>query len=72
MKYYISLLILTTSLFLSCNSKEDSHKKNTETYENRFEGSRYNIQEHDTLLLEEMKSKERLKDSVSNNLDKNY
>lgn len=67
MKYYIGLLILATSLLLSCNNKEDSREKNTETYENRFEGSRYNIQEHDTLLLEEMKSNERLKDSVSNN-----
>lgn len=72
MKYYVGLLGLGVSLFLSCNQKADTQKKNKEIYENRFEGSRYNIQEHDTMLLDKTNPKESLMDSQNNNLNNNY
>lgn len=72
MKYYVGLLSLGVSLLLSCNQKADTQKKNKEIYENRFEGSRYNIQEHDTMLLDKTNPKESLMDSQNNNLNNNY
>lgn len=69
MKYYIGLWCLGFSLLLSCNEKVDTQKESKQIYENRFEGSRYNIQEHDTMLLENTKPQENLKDSLNKNLN---